>query len=380
MKQSDNEHSARWASVVGDRVIPMPRRVVPVQLIREQAGIDPSLRLARDYQSPDDELLNEAGDVDLSKGNVFRVVSGCNVEGGGIIPKSPPKLAFVVDDRFEIFIKPEQTEASLRRQFDLHPRIQLLRDLEGPNDTPLEDSEIVKFEDGPVFMSCTEIEKHCECGEPPPRTKRYIIRVDKIRLVVDHPDPTGREILVLAGKNPEKTMLNQKIGKGFQPVGLGQKVDLTACGVERFTTLPNEQSEGSGVLVRDFALPEENEAMLDGSGLDWETVKDGNSKWLIIKGVGLPEKFLQRDTAMAIQIPSGYPAAALDMAYFNPGIQRSDGAVIPATESVIQLLGLPWQRWSRHYTSANPWKMGEYDVMTHYLLALSWMDREARRI
>jgi hypothetical protein len=64
---------------------------------------------------------------------------------------------------------------------------------------------------------------------------------------VEIPNPTGRQILVLAGKDPTTTMLNQKIGKAFKAIGLNEKVDLTACGVERFTTLPNEQSEGSAI-------------------------------------------------------------------------------------------------------------------------------------
>lgn len=67
------------------------------------------------------------------------------------------------------------------------------------------------------------------------------------------------------------------------------------------------------------------------------------------------------------------------MAYFNPAIRRVDGGTIPCTEATQRIDGLDWQRWSRHYTPANPWKIGEYNILTHYLLCLSWLDRDARR-
>lgn len=141
-----------------------------------------------------------------------------------------------------------------------------------------------------------------------------------------------------------------------------------------------ERAIGRGRPVRrDFALPEEEVELLDGSGLRWEAITEGGSKWLIVRSIPLPSAFVASTTSVAIQIPTGYPATGLDMAYFNPAIRRVDGGTIPCTEATQRIDGLDWQRWSRHYTPANPWKIGEYNILTHYLLCLSWLDRDARR-
>lgn len=237
--------NARWAAIVGDVVIPMPRRIVTALLIKEQAGLGSNVALIRDFQSPFDEGFRDEEEIDLAQGNVFRGAAGLCGGNHREADCPPPKLAFILDDRFEIVVGSEQSEASLRRLFGLHDKVQLLRDRASQFDEPINEGETIEFSDGPVFLSCVDLEKHCSDGSHPPHSSRYLIRVDKTRILVENPEPTGREILILAGKDPAATMLNQKIGKAFTPVGLNQKVDLTACGVERFTTLPNEQSEGS---------------------------------------------------------------------------------------------------------------------------------------
>jgi hypothetical protein len=174
-------------------------------------------------------------------------------------------------------------------------------------------------------------------------------------------------------------MLNQKIHKKFDPVDLDQVVDFTAPGVERFTTLPKEQTEGRPALRRSFILPEEDTDALEAAGVSWEAVTDDPNKWLIIHLPKLPDVFLARETSVAIQIPASYPAGALDMAYFYPALQRLDGKSIAATQVNIQIEGAQWQRWSRHYTQANPWKPGEYNIYTHFLLSQSWLEKEAQK-
>jgi hypothetical protein len=132
-------------------------------------------------------------------------------------------------------------------------------------------------------------------------------------------------------------------------------------------------------MRRDFLLPDEDTELLDDSELQWEAILEGSQKWVIIRSIRLPSDFITSPTSVAIQIPNGYPAAALDMAYFNPAIRRMDGGTIRCTDASMNIDGLHWQRWSRHYTAANPWKVGEYNILTHYLLCLSWLDREARK-
>lgn len=216
-------------------------------------------------------------------------------------------------------------------------------------------------------------------GGKPPKAKLYRIRVDKAKYETTNPEPTGREILEMAKKVPvEQWMLNKKVhGAGFEPVALDEKVDLTAPGIERFTTLPKDQTEGRPSLRRQFDITEEDVEALNAAGFQWESLKDPSGTWLIIHDFTLPACFSGGETTVAISIPSGYPTAALDMAYFHPAIVRVDGATIPNTEASIQVDGRKWQRWSRHYTSANPWKPGEYNTVTHLHLVRHWIDKEA---
>lgn len=78
------------------------------------------------------------------------------------------------------------------------------------------------------------------------RPQSYRIQIDKSHFDVANPTPTGRDLLVLAGKNPpEQYGLYLKV-RGGQPqrVGLDEKVDLRSPGVEKFVTLPLDQTEG----------------------------------------------------------------------------------------------------------------------------------------
>lgn len=91
-----------------------------------------------------------------------------------------------------------------------------------------------------------DIEAYAKEGKVPPKGKRYRIRIDKQSYVVEVSQMTGREILVLAGKNPpERFRLDQKLkGGATKKIELGDMVDFTTAGVERFMTLPLDQTEG----------------------------------------------------------------------------------------------------------------------------------------
>jgi hypothetical protein len=82
--------------------------------------------------------------------------------------------------------------------------------------------------------------------KPGSKPVTYRIQIDKPFYEVTNPTPTGRELLKIAGKNPpEQFAIYLKHG-GPQPqrIGLEEKVDLRKPGVERFVTLPLDQTEG----------------------------------------------------------------------------------------------------------------------------------------
>lgn len=89
--------------------------------------------------------------------------------------------------------------------------------------------------------------EECACkGHKPPRAKRYRIRIDGQKYVVDVLSMTGGQLLELAGKTPpDQFMIVEKV-RGEKPrrIGLDERVDFTKPGVEKFLTQPLGQKEG----------------------------------------------------------------------------------------------------------------------------------------
>ena len=129
-------------------------------------------------------------------------------------------------------------------------------------------------------------------------------------------------------------------------------------------------------MRRQFTLPEEEEHYLDSLGLKWETLKESNLEWLIVYGLHVLDGYNVKQVDVAFTIPSGYPIAALDMAYFYPALKRIDGITIKATESTQPLDEKSWQRWSRHRTVQNPWDPEKDSIITHFISIIYWLERE----
>jgi hypothetical protein len=74
----------------------------------------------------------------------------------------------------------------------------------------------------------------------------YKIQIDKVEYDFADPTPTGRDLLTKAGKIPPEQFAIYLKAKGNQPqrIGLDESVDLREPGVERFVTLPLDQTEG----------------------------------------------------------------------------------------------------------------------------------------
>lgn len=91
-----------------------------------------------------------------------------------------------------------------------------------------------------------DIEEFAKEGKTPPKKRRYRIRVDRTKFVVNVECMTGREILELAGKLPvEKFSLRQKFrGGSVVKIDYDEKVDFTKPGIEKFITIPLDQTDG----------------------------------------------------------------------------------------------------------------------------------------
>jgi len=91
-----------------------------------------------------------------------------------------------------------------------------------------------------------DLEEFSKDNRKPPKHKRYRIKVDRDKYVVNKESMTGREILELAGKiPPSQYQLRQKFrGGSVKKIGLDEVVDFTEPGVEKFITIPLDQTEG----------------------------------------------------------------------------------------------------------------------------------------
>ena len=91
-----------------------------------------------------------------------------------------------------------------------------------------------------------DIEHSARKGKCQPKGKRYKIKVDKQKFLVEKETITGLKILELAQKTPpDRYQLNHKFKGGcVESVSLTDEVDLTAPGVEKFMTIPLDQIGG----------------------------------------------------------------------------------------------------------------------------------------
>lgn len=142
----------RWAALVEDQLVPMPCQRLAAADILFQASAPANMTLVRDFNSPNDIGFTSTTVVDLAEGNVFRLVHRCT-ERNEVRPNAEPKLAFVLNDRWEIVTRTNQTVASLRGLFELGNDVDLLRDYESPRDELLDDDDNVRFAEGPVFAT-----------------------------------------------------------------------------------------------------------------------------------------------------------------------------------------------------------------------------------
>ncbi len=128
---------------------------------------------------------------------------------------------------------------------------------------------------------------------------------------------------------------------------------------------------------RQFELLEFDREFLDSCGLLWETVIDGNTRWVMLPDYPVIIGYSYTSVSIALELSPSYPDTQIDMVYFNPHLARVDGKAIKqlATRSID---GKIWQRWSRHRTEANPWRRGYDCIETHFLLVDEWLERELR--
>jgi len=209
------------------------------------------------------------------------------------------------------------------------------------------------------------------------KPKGYKFKVDKEKHSSEDRYISGLKVLEFAGIfDVTKFGLYQKIkGQSMERITqLEDLIDLAEKGIERFVTLPLEQQEGE-TLLRVDCLPEEDRQYLKSTGWTWEVHSDGGVNWLVIYGYPVPEGYNFKTTDVSLRLECNYPEAQIDMAYFGNHLALEGGGQIGALTDSSHLNRV-WQRWSRHRTQQNPWRIGVDCVETHMTLVHHWLEKE----
>lgn len=214
-----------------------------------------------------------------------------------------------------------------------------------------------------------------QCGDGDAK-HYYKVQVDKDFFETSISHVTGQELLELAGKKPAKNYAIYRKVKGGQPrrIGLDEKIDIGEPGVERFVTLPLDQTEGFDAR-RQFQLPLEDIEWLESIPSNFELVAENGVLRVVLYGFPIPAGYRRCEADLNVRIEPGYPDTQIDMVYVHPPLERADGRPIVAIAN-DDFDGKRWQRWSRHRTPANPWRPGVDNLATHFGLVEHWFRRE----
>ena len=128
-------------------------------------------------------------------------------------------------------------------------------------------------------------------------------------------------------------------------------------------------------MRREFLLPEEDMDFLESYHSNWETIIVGAQRWLLLENYLIPEGYNVKEVKLALRIDAGYPNSQIDMVYFHPHLNRVDNKPINALANQ-PIKNTTYQRWSRHRTSANPWRPGLDNLQSHLMLVDHWLERE----
>lgn len=86
---------------------------------------------------------------------------------------------------------------------------------------------------------------------------------------------------------------------------------------------------------------------------------------LVFRDQPLGAQWSRRTTDILVQVPQGYPLAALDMFWVPPGLRLADGRMPNCGDHLEEFMGTQWQRISWHYPSTKTWNPATDGLISH---------------
>lgn len=348
----------KWAAVINDTLFPMPQRQVRAGVLRAQARIPGTEMIFRDHNSDQDPTIADNSVVDLGVGNVFYSAPSC--EPRLVMPcPTPAKMAYVVNDRWEVVVRPDQTGRTIKDLFTVPEDFELLRDLESPADVVIADEAAAPFHDGCIFRT-----RKVDC------TLRII--VNKLPFTEANgvkPRMSGLEIAALVEDNPRKTRVEKITNHGTIPVGLDETIDIKNR--DEFKVIRGDVNAGYAPdrIVRELDLLRAGGARV--------TFIASPTPAVVYHDVPVRSDFPVRATDVLVRVPGGYPSGIIDNAFLpadSPLLNRTPGA-----EQQVEVFdGRAWKQKSIHpHTGAGiPWNKDKHGFHTYYSALLAWLNKQ----
>lgn len=348
---------SKWGALVDDVVVHMPQRRVKVRVIRAQANVPEGFVLVRDHNSPDDAVMNDDAEIDLSEGNVFYRLSACDVQ-----PRpgctAPAKLAFFVDDRAEITTNPSQTGQTIRDLFGIPKNFKLVRDLESPDDEHLATDTTVRFADGPVFYT---------------RQRESKLRITVNSQVFTEDDGVmaemkGVQIAALVySDNPTATKIRWS-SNGDREVGLEETIHVASCDVFNVTRCTVVAGYESSRIERELTQ------LRDGGARVMLTTSPVPA--VIYHDVPTRPGYEPSKSDVLVLVPSGYPGAMIDGMFLPVGSSLINRVPGSPQEQEVEANGQRWRLISVHPHDPQKgaaWNPTKHGFQTYYGEVLSWL-------
>lgn len=210
--------------------------------------------------------------------------------------------------------------------------------------------------------------------------KSWKLNVQGVMVNSEQPTILASDALKAAGFNPDKGwILVLKVkGEPKKSIGMSDVIDLRKPGIEKLRLTPAEINNGEAAtaFALEFPLLEQDVAYLNHQGFNWQTRLAGARRWLIIHDYALPSGYNHKQVDLAIEIPTAYPDAKLDMFFVHPALTLANGAGIGQTESRESIHGNIYQRWSRHLNGVTRWNPLTDSVITHLAVVEESLLRE----
>lgn len=326
-------------------------------LILEAAGVrDAGAVLLQRLATGDLETIRLQEKPELHAGNEFIVGAGDRL------------YAFTIDQSQLVWTAARISGAILRKLARIKDDVELVLLRDGADPKVIEDGTVVDLAHAGVQKLAT-------------RPRMWKLRVQAVTLEFAVPTVKVADAMREAGFDPSKAWHIYLLvtGQPKKEIGVNDIVDLRTPGIERIRLMQRNVDNGelpAATLRREFVLLPADTKFLDGTGSTWETIKEGERRWLVIRDYELFPGYQPAKATLALDIPKDYPQAQIDMFYFAPAVSRCDGVAIPNTHVAATIGGVTYQGWSRHRKAPHAWDPNTDNVGTHFTLVEHSLARE----